>query len=258
MAVDRSKKYSIGNWKMNTDLADAMVLSQGILDGVEDLKGAEVVLCPPFVWLYPIAELLKHSPKHVSLGAQNMHWQEKGAFTGEISPMMIKDMADYVILGHSERRFHFNESDDLINDKVLSALTHGLTSVLCIGEKSKPKSGAGSDEMIDQLVKDLANVTEACVKDIIIAYEPVWAIGTGDAATAEYAGDVAKKIRKKVSELYNNEIAENMPILYGGSVTNENIAEYMDECDIDGALVGGASLKIDNFIGICKEVGKYR
>ncbi len=256
MAVDRQKKFSIGNWKMNTDLADALVLSQGVRDGVEGINGVEIILCPPFVWLYPIAETLKHTPKNLSLGAQNMHWQEKGPFTGEVSPMMLQKVVKYVILGHSERRFHFNESDELINDKVQSAFEHGLIPVLCIGERSKTNSG--SDEMINQLVRDLNEVSEQNMSNLIVAYEPVWAIGTGDAATAEYAGDVAKKIRRKITELYNEKVAENLPILYGGSVVKSNIAEYMDEPDIDGALVGGASLKINDFVEISKEIGRYR
>lgn len=256
--VNRTQKYSIGNWKMNSSLADAMVLGQGMKDASENIKGVEIVLCPPFVWLYPMAELLKNAPNNISLGAQNMHWQEQGAFTGEISPLMLKNLAKYVIIGHSERRFHFNENDELINDKVLSALTHGIVPVLCVGEKSKKKDGNDSDEIINQIEKDLADVSAANISNLIIAYEPIWAIGTGDAATGEYASKVMKKIRKKIESMYDSEVANNIPLLYGGSVVKKNIAEYMDECDIDGVLVGGASLKITDFVEICKVVGQYR
>lgn len=253
--LTRTKKYIVGNWKMNTDLSDAMVLGEGVKEAIVDIKNVEVVLCPPFVWLYPLAEMLKRAPKHLSIGAQNMFWEEQGAFTGEVSPLMLKNIVKYVILGHSERRYYFGETDELINDKVLAAFSYGLTPILCVGERAK--KGAGSAEVISQVEKGLSRVTQENMNNLIIAYEPVWAIGTGDAATGEYAADVALSIRRKLAELYNDEIAGNVPILYGGSVTRENINEFIDECEIDGALVGGVSLKINDFVYICKIASEH-
>jgi triosephosphate isomerase len=217
-----------------------------------------VVVCPPYIWLYPIAEIYEKSPQFLSLGAQNMFWKENGAFTGEVSPTMLKGMVKYVIIGHSERRYHFNESDELINDKVLSAVEHGLIPILCVGERVKKKEGESKAEEIEQLEKDLQGLSREKMKKLIVAYEPVWAIGTGDPATGEYAGRVAKNIRGKIAELYDEKIADDVPILYGGSVTPSNIGEFMDECEIDGALVGGASVKTDDFVQICKVIAKYR
>lgn len=257
-SVNRTRRYAIGNWKMNTEFGDAVILAEGIKYGLESIAGVEAVLCPPFVWLYPMVDILKNAPKNLQLGAQNMHWLEKGAYTGEISPLMLKGLVQYVILGHSERRYYFNESDELVNDKVLAALASGMTPVLCVGEKAKRKEDDKNDPVIDQLVGGLKEVSKDQMKKIIIAYEPVWAIGTGDAATGEYAGNVARKIRNKIVQLYGEEIAHNVPILYGGSVTGKNTGEFMDECELDGVLVGGASLKIDEFLEICKQAGEYR
>ncbi|MDO8513666.1 MAG: triose-phosphate isomerase [bacterium] len=260
--VNRTKRYVVGNWKMNTQLADAIVLGEGIKYGVESLSGVEVVLCPPFVWLYPLAEMFSQGPTNLSLGAQNMHWEEKGTYTGEISPLMLKDLVKYVILGHSERRYHFNETDEMINDKVISALDHNITPILCIGEWKKSESG-DVEGLTKQLKAGLAGLEEAQLKKIIIAYEPVWAISKGDtsgqrAASGEYAGEVVGKIRSYMEKEYGRAVSENIPILYGGSATADNIKEYMFETEIDGVLAGGASLKIDNFLQVCKAVGEYR
>jgi triosephosphate isomerase len=248
----RHKKYVIGNWKMNTNLADATVLSEGIKNSVEEFKSLEVVICPPCVWLYPLAEALKHAPRNFALGAQNMYWEDKGAFTGEISPVMLKQLVKYVIIGHSERRYHFKESDELINDKIISALSHGLKAILCVGEWKK--GSASIKNIIGQVENALAHVKEDQMNDVIIAYEPVWAIGTGEAATGEYACEVIEKIREKLSSMFNEKIAEEAPILYGGSVNSDGVMEFIGQEGIDGVLVGGASLKLNEFLKICSKI----
>lgn len=256
------KRYAIGNWKMNSDLPDAMVLGHGVKEAIAAVNGVEVVLCPPFVWLYPLAEILRNGPKNISLGAQNMHWEEKGTFTGEVSGEMLKNIVKYVILGHSERRYYFNESDDIVYDKLVLALHYGLTPILCVGEKKKSETG-DVKALLAQLNASLGELTADQVKKIVIAYEPIWAISSGDvtgkkAATGDYAGEVIKKIRDFIEENYGKTTAEAQSILYGGSVTAANIDEYMGECEIDGVLVGGASLRINEFVAICKSVGQYR
>ncbi len=254
----KNKRYVIGNWKMNTTLPDAMVLATGIKDFAHEFNNIGIVICPPFTWLYPIAEAFRHKPSNLSIGAQNMYWQEKGAYTGEISPLMLKGMLDYVILGHSERRYIFEEDDENINEKVKSAISYRLRPVLCVGEKTKKSAIEGKNGIISQVENGLEGVDKNDIGKVIIAYEPVWAIGTGDAATGEYAADIIMKIRKKIAGLYDDEIALKIPILYGGSVTKDNIEEFMFETEINGVLAGGSSLKIGEFKHICKVVNQYR
>ena len=252
----------IGNWKMNTTLADATVLTNTIKNAVHDLE-VDIVLCPPFVWLVPLAEDLEHAPRNLKLGAQNMWFAEKGAMTGEISPLMLKSLAKYVILGHSERRSHFSESDHLINDKVHAALDNNLIPVICLGELKKMKESKKTrgrptrveikSDVTYQLKNALKSITSQKAEKIVIAYEPVWAIGTGNPATGAYAAAVIGRLRNVLREKYGHLIAEQIRILYGGSVDSENIHEFLLQPEIDGVLVGSSSLKAKEFISICKK-----
>lgn len=245
----------VGNWKMNTTLADASILATSIKNIVSDLD-IDVVLCPPFVWLYPVSEILEHSPKNIHLGAQNMWHQDHGPLTGEISPLMVKSLAKYVILGHSERREHFKEDGDLVNEKIHAALKHNLKPIVCVGEKEKLQERTiegGDMSVITQLKEAIDGITKEDIENVIIAYEPIWAIGTGQAATGAYANNVISQMREMLANKYNDAAAQRIRILYGGSVDEDNIREYLYQPEIDGALVGGASLKVKEFIKICKE-----
>lgn len=255
----------IGNWKMNTTLSDAMVLANSVKGAAEDLDSVEIVLCPPFTWLVPLAEDLEHAPKNLHLGAQNMWFAEKGAMTGEISPLMLKYLVDFVILGHSERRAHFGESNALINDKIHAALAHRMTPIVCVGELKKMAEKPASrrrgrpalvelqHDIIHQLEEALKGVSRESAEKIIVAYEPVWAIGTGNAATGAYAAEVISKLRNVFAKKYGQALSERARIIYGGSVDSKNIKEFIFQPEIDGVLVGGASLKAKEFIEICKE-----
>lgn len=253
----------IGNWKMNTTLADATILATSVKNAAADLESVEIVLCPPFVWLIPLAEILEASPRNLHLGAQNMWFADKGAMTGEISPLMIKPLVDYVILGHSERRSHFGESNALINDKIHAGLHYGIIPIVCVGELKKmpqEKRGRGRPSKIDvrsdvlhQLKKALEGINRDHAEKIVIAYEPVWAIGTGTPATGAYAASVISRLREVFAKKYGQSLAEGIRILYGGSVTEENVREFIYQPEIDGVLAGGASLKAKEFIAICRE-----
>jgi triosephosphate isomerase len=234
-----------GNWKMNKTIAEAVDLVRSIRRGLNEVEAADRVLCPPFTALAAIKELLQATK--ISLGAQDMYWQDKGAYTGEISPLMLKELCQYVILGHSERRAYFGETDEGVNRKVKAALAHGLTSIVCVGETEAQYDAGKTNEVVGGQVRGcLAGLTAEQVSGLVIAYEPVWAIGTGKAATAAGAGAVTGlTIRGAVAEMVGEAAAQAVRIQYGGSVTPDNIAEFMAHPDIDGALVGGASLKPD-------------
>lgn len=257
----------IGNWKMHTTLADATVLATSIKSAAANLDAVEIVLCPPFVWLAPLSELISGGPGNLHLGAQNMWFADKGAMTGEISPLMLKDLAKFVILGHSERRAHFGESNALINDKIQAALQHNLTPIVCVGELKKmeaEKRGRGRPDKVEiksdvahQLKSALGGVAKEKAEKIVVAYEPVWAIGTGHAATGGYAAAVIEKLRRVFAEKYNQALSERVRILYGGSVDSTNIQEFSYQPEIDGVLAGGASLKAKEFIAICREAAGW-
>lgn len=240
------KPIIAGNWKMNKTPSEAVQFVKDIKDKINNAK-CEVVLCPTFTALAPVSELLKGTT--IKLGAQNMYFEEKGAYTGEISPLMLKDLnVEYVILGHSERRQYFKEDDELINKKVKSAFAHDLKPILCVGETLEEReSGKAFDKIKGQIEKDLAGLTKEQISKMVIAYEPIWAIGTGKTATSKDANDVIKFIRETVKNIAGNSAAEDVRIQYGGSVKPATIKEQMAESDIDGALVGGASLKVDDF-----------
>jgi triosephosphate isomerase len=241
-----------GNWKMNMDAASARALVEAIkAAGVSDVLGVEKVLCPPFVYLPLVAELSRGTPLRV--GAQDIYWEEKGAFTGEVSATMLKDYATHVIIGHSERRQYFGDTDDSVNKKLRAALDHGLTPIVCVGETG-PERNAGKmqDVLRTQVRGALADITLA--ESAVIAYEPVWAIGTGAAATAQDANDAIAFIRGEIAALQGDATAQAMRILYGGSVTPANIADLAGQPEVDGGLVGGASLVAESFAQMVQAV----
>lgn len=217
---------------------------------------SEVVVCPPFTALSRVATVIEGHSYPIGLGAQNMHWEEEGAFTGEISPLMLKELAvDYVILGHSERRQIFKESNEFINKKIKAAFKYGLKPIFCVGETlSEREQGQTNQVITHQVQLGLADLTVSHLSDLVIAYEPVWAIGTGRNANPEDANDVIRHIRAVVAALFSQEIAASLRILYGGSVKPDNMAGFIAEPEIDGALVGGASLKAADFLAIIDAV----
>ena len=236
-----------GNWKMNTTLAEASALVKEMREGLERMTGVETVLCPPFLSLPLVKELLLGLS--IKVGAQNMHFEERGAYTGEISPLMLCGICEYVILGHSERRQYFGETDDVVNDKIRAALAVELTPILCVGERLEQKEAGNTEEVVTRQVRGALNGIESLI-GMVIAYEPIWAIGTGRAETGGGANAIIAIIRNTVARLYGEGTAQEIRILYGGSVTAANIAEYVKQSEIDGALVGGASLKAKEFLAI--------
>jgi triosephosphate isomerase len=238
-----------GNWKMHMTPSDAVNLVNELKPLVADTD-VEVVVIPPFVDLVDVKKALDGS--NIRLGAQNMHWEEKGAFTGEVSPLMLKEIGvEYVVIGHSERRQYFAETDETVNRKVKSALSHGLKPIVCVGETlSQREDGKAFDVVREQTKKALDDVLKNDVTNVVIAYEPIWAIGTGKTATSKDANDVIKVIRETIASIYDINTANEVRIQYGGSVKPDNAKELMSESDIDGALVGGASLKAQDFAKI--------
>jgi triosephosphate isomerase len=239
-----------GNWKMYKTVAEAVELVEGLLAGVGSTSDREVLICPPFTALHAVSALVQGSP--IRLGAQDLQPEAQGAFTGAISPVMLCDLGcSYVIIGHSERRQIFGEQDALINRKLKSALANSLRPILCVGE-TKPERDAGkaAEIVVGQLRGGLAGIEASAASELVIAYEPVWAIGTGDTATPADAQAMHATIRATLSELLGTEAANAIRIQYGGSVKPDNIDELMAQADIDGALVGGASLKADSFLRI--------
>ena len=244
-----------GNWKMNTTLAEAAALVREMKEGLERIAGVEKVLCPPFLSLSLVNELLQGSS--IKVGAQNMYFEEQGAYTGEISPLMLCGICQYVILGHSERRQYFGESDEVVNRKVKAALAAGLTPILCVGERLEDKEAERTEEVVTRQVTGALQGIES-LNGMVIAYEPIWAIGTGRAATGKGANATISIIRETVSQLYSEEIAQGIRILYGGSVAAANIAEFIGQHEIDGALVGGASLKAKEFLTIVAQTAAIK
>ena len=244
-----------GNWKMNTTVNDAVKLVRSMLSGLDKVGGIEKVICPPFVSLAAIRDLIKGSS--VKLGAQNMFYEEKGAFTGETSPLMLADLCEYVIIGHSERRQYFSETGETIDKKVQAALKVELKPVLCIGERLEENEAGRTEEVLTRQFMTSSDRLYY-LGGLVIAYEPVWAIGTGKSATGEEANKTIGFIRQIISHQHGDNIANSVRILYGGSVTADNIAEFMQQPEIDGALVGGASLKADEFLSIAKQTSEIR
>ncbi len=245
-----------GNWKMNKTVEEARTLAFDLSQKLRAIQGVEKVLCPPFPSLLPVAALLKGTD--IGLGAQNLHWEEKGAFTGEVAPSMVAEFCQYVILGHSERRAYFGETDETVNKKVRAALTHDLTPIVCVGETlDEYESGQTGEVVRRQIGRGLADVDSAKASRLIVAYEPVWAIGTGKASSGENANAVvADHIRPALASLFGAETAQAIRVQYGGSVTAANAAEFFGQPEIDGALVGGASLKADEFTAIVQAAAR--
>jgi triosephosphate isomerase (TIM) len=250
------KNLVAGNWKMNKTVAEARDLVSKMSAPLGEITNVEKVLCPPFTAVTSIAAMLTGTD--IGLGAQNLHWEEKGAFTGEVAPNMIKEFCNYVIIGHSERRAYFGETDETVNRKLRAALKFDLTPIVCVGETLDQYESGLTEEVVRRQIKfGFADVDSAIASRIVVAYEPVWAIGTGKASSAENANTVhAKYIRPALSELFGENNAQAIRILYGGSVTAANAAEFFAMSDIDGALVGGASLKPEEFVAITKAAQK--
>ncbi len=240
-----------GNWKMNNDVDESLKLAQE-LSALSDSfdKNVEVLICPPFTSLYAVKRALHGSV--IKVGAQNMHYEDKGAYTGEVSPLMLKGIGiEYVIIGHSERRQYFNETDEIVNKKLKSALRYDIIPILCVGETLEQReSNAERETVKNQIFKAFDGIEPSDAEKITVAYEPIWAIGTGRNATSQQANEMAEFIRSCISELYGSEQADKIVIQYGGSVKPDNAGETLCQPDIDGALVGGASLKADEFLKI--------
>ena len=247
------RKIIAGNWKMNMLPNEAMNFISALEPKVKNTR-TEIILCVPYTDLF--YSLLTAQNTNIKIGAQNMHWEEKGAYTGEIAPSMLTCInVEYVIIGHSERRQYFNETDENVNKKVKAAIEHGLKPIVCVGETIKQRELGLEIDVVEQQVQiALQDIESNKLENIIFAYEPIWAIGTGMVATKEDANTIIKAIRNKIATMYNEEIAQNITILYGGSVNSKNAYEIFSASDIDGALVGGASLNVEEFNAIIEAI----
>ncbi len=241
-----------GNWKMNKNITEAIDLANNLKRGLCDIEGAEIVICPPFTSLSDVKEVIMET--NIKLGAQDVYWEKEGAFTGEVSAPMLRELGcEYVIIGHSERRQFFGETNQTVNRKVKAALSEKLKPIVCVGEKLEERKSQKTFEVVkDHIENGLAGLSKEDMQKVTIAYEPVWAIGTGVNATKEQAEEVHKYIRGLIGKMFGEETAGDVRIQYGGSVKADNIKELIAEEDVDGALVGGASLKADSFIQIVK------
>ena len=243
------KAIMAGNWKMHNTIEEAVKLVEDLKPLVKDSK-CDVVVCPTFVCLQAVLKAAEGT--NIKVGAQNMYFEEKGAFTGEVAPRMLEAMGvHFVIIGHSERRQYFNETDETVNKKLKAAFSHNIKPILCVGESLEHRESNVTEEVIESQIKlDMQGLTNQQVEELVIAYEPIWAIGTGKTATADQANETIAFIRSVVANLYGSSIAEKVRIQYGGSVKPSTISEQMGKSDIDGALVGGASLQASDFAGI--------
>lgn len=244
------KPLVAGNWKMNKTVDKATLLVADMLPGLEAVKTVDRVVCPPFTSLMVVSGMLAGT--EIGLGAQNMHWEDSGAFTGDVSPDMVKEFCEYVIIGHSERRAYFNETDESVNKKVLAAFGVGLTPIVCVGETLEQYEAGRTEAVVAaQVNADFVGLDSNDAKNLVVAYEPIWAIGTGKTATSEQANDIIKNVvRKNLAVQFGEETAQMIRILYGGSVKPNNARELFDMSDIDGGLIGGASLKAEDFVKI--------
>jgi triosephosphate isomerase (TIM) len=250
------KPIIAGNWKMHKTASEAKTFTEEVKGLVPDTDKVDSVICAPALFLENLVEQTKDTK--VEIGAQNMHFEESGAFTGEVSPVALADLGvKYVIIGHSERREMFNETDDSVNKKTLAAFKHSLTPIVCVGETLEQRENNETKDLVgSQVKKALAGLTEDQVKQTVIAYEPIWAIGTGKSSTAEDANEVCAHIRQVVASEFSQSAADSVRVQYGGSVKPNNIKEYMAQSDIDGALVGGASLEPQSFLQLL-EAGSH-
>jgi len=245
------KPFVAGNWKMHKTTSETAELIDVLQPKIEELSNVEIVFCVPFTSLHVASEKLKKSK--IGVGAQNVHWEDQGAFTGEISPLMVKEFGQYVIIGHSERRTFFGETNDTVNKRMKAALKSGLIVIVCVGESLQENESGKTAEVITQQMKiAFSDVSVDDLKNVVVAYEPVWAIGTGLACDPNKANEIIKySIRKPLIEIYGEQTAKEIRVLYGGSVKGSNAKEYFIQPDIDGALVGGASLKLE-FVDIVR------
>lgn len=248
------KPFVAGNWKMNKTVSEARQLTIDLIHELREIESVEVVLCPPFTALTAVEESISNT--NIKLGAQNIYWKNSGAFTGEISPVMVAELCRYVIIGHSERRAYFGENDETVNWKIKSALEHNLIPIMCVGETLDENEAGRTDEVVSHQVKNgLAGIDPKIISgnviSLVLAYEPVWAIGTGKAATVEDAdGVITNIVRRSLSNIFGDELSKRVQVLYGGSVNGDNAGEFFAVENIDGALVGGASLKAMEFAKI--------
>ena len=245
------KPMMAGNWKMNKTIAEAVALAQAIHANVAEYNNVDRVICPTAVCLQAVQNYIQGSP--VKVGAQNVHWADSGAYTGEISAPMLQGLAEYVLIGHSERRQYFAETDETVSKKLHAALAHSLAPIVCVGETlDQNQAGQTQTVVSTQVQAALGGLSGAQVQGVVIAYEPIWAIGTGLAATAEQAGQTCGAIRRVIADLYDEHVAANTRILYGGSTNEKNIGEIMQQSDIDGALIGGAALKVESYAAMVR------
>lgn len=251
-----ARPFVCGNWKMYVDLKETKEIIKFFKDQSLSLKLVDIVLCPPYLYIPLLADAF--SATAIKIGAQDVFWEEKGAYTGAISPSEIADFADYVIIGHSERRQYFAETDEQINKKIKASLEAGLKPIVCVGETLEDYRAANHDVVTNQLLADLAGINAEKGKNIIIAYEPVWAIGSDKPADEMYANQICLRIRQAVSSLFGKNQAKNTKILYGGSVNSSNAAKFVAQSEIDGLLVGGASVKPEEFYKIVDSVSKVK
>jgi triosephosphate isomerase len=252
------KTIIAGNWKMYKTIAEAIELANGLKRELFKLNSQEIdiIICPAFTALTEVAEVIVDS--NIQLGAQDIHWEDEGAFTGEVSALMLKDVGcKFVIIGHSERRQYFGETNESVNKKIKAALKHNLTPIVCVGETLQERESGETFKVLDDHIHNgLKDISDTDILKIVIAYEPVWAIGTGKTATSQQAEEAQKYIRDLLRKVYNNDIADLIRIQYGGSVKPENITELMSQPDVDGALVGGASLGVEIFTEIVKRASE--
>lgn len=261
------KKTVVGNWKMHTTLSDAQILATRIKNGIEDFDSIEIVICPPTPWLVPVAEETDPRPPFLSLGAQDVDYHDEGAYTGATSAYMLKNIIKYAIVGHSERRRYFDEDDEEINLKIKACLKNGVIPILAIGEfkkmaahktdrRGRPTRLDVKSDILRQLYLGLDGLRPEEAAKIVIAYEPIWAIGTGEPATGAYVGQVTATIRRSLIKKFGFEIQDDIRILYGGSVSASNVKEFIRQPGVDGVLAGTVSTRASDFIRICEEVAE--
>lgn len=244
------RPFVAGNWKMNKTVEQATLLVADMLPGLEAVRTVDRVVCPPYTSLSMVSGMLAGT--EVGLGAQNLHWEESGAFTGEVSPAMVKEFCKFVIIGHSERRALFGETDESVNLKIKAALAVGLIPIVCVGETLDENESGKTEVVVSRQVKmGFAGISKDAASEIVVAYEPVWAIGTGKAASAQQANDIiGGVVRRNLADTFGSDVAGKIRILYGGSVKGSNAAEFFAQPDVDGGLIGGASLKAEDFVQI--------
>jgi triosephosphate isomerase len=250
--------FIAGNWKMNKTIAEALELVNALKEKVDAIEGVRIAVCTPFVALAPVADALKGS--RIEVGAQDVFWEDAGAFTGEVSPVMLKEVASLVIIGHSERRQFFGETDETVNKKVKAALAHGLTPIVCVGESLEQNQAGETEAFVSSQVRAaFEGISAAQMKDIVVAYEPIWAIGTGLAATPEDANRIiGQVVRATLADMYGDDTAQQVIIQYGGSMKPSNVEALMAQPEIDGGLVGGASLKAPDFATLVEVAARVK